>query len=153
MALEFSIQQVEAQPMAGIRVDTTMDKLSEIMGPLYGEIMGALQPKGAAPSGMPFARYHGMGGNDVDVECGIPLTEPVESEGRVTAGELPAGKTATVTHVGPYDQLPTSWSALMDWVQAEGLKPNGAPWEVYATDPTQESDPAKWRTNIFMPVE
>ena len=152
MALEFAIKEVEARPTACIRIKTTMDKLGEIMGPLYGEIMAALQPTGVGPAGMPFARYHDMQGNDVDLECGIPLSSAVEANGRVVACELPGGRVATVTHVGPYDQLKETWNGIMGWVQSEGLTPNGAPWEVYVDDPTKV-DASNLRTEIYVPVQ
>ena len=151
MALEFAIKEVEAQPAACIRTKTTMDKLGEVMGPMFGEIMGAVQPTGVTPAGMPFARYYDMQGNDVDVECGIPLSSAVETSGRVAASDLPGGRVATVTHVGPYDQLKATWEGIMGWVQAEGLTPSGAPWEVYVDDPTKVDAP-KLRTEIYVPV-
>ena len=151
MALEFAIKEVEARPAACIRTKATMDKLGELMGPMYGEIMGVVQQTGVAPAGMPFARYYEMQGNDVDLECGVPVSSAVETRGRVAPGELPGGKVATVTHVGPYDQLRNTWERIMSWIQSEGLTPNGAPWEVYVDDPTTV-DPSKLRTEIFVPV-
>jgi effector-binding domain-containing protein len=129
-----------------------MDKLAEVMGPMFGEIMGAVQPTGVAPAGMPFSRYHGMHGNVVDLECGIPLSSAVETSGRVAAGELPGGRVATVTHVGPYDQLKNTWGAIMAWVQTEGLTPTGAPWEVYIDDPATVGV-STLRTQIYVPVQ
>ena len=65
MALEFVIKEVEARPTVCIRTKTTMEKLAEIMGPIYGEIMGAVQSTGGAPAGMPFcsvSRHAGQRG-------------------------------------------------------------------------------------------
>lgn len=152
MALEFAIKEVEARPAACIRTKTTMDKLGEVMGPMYGEIMGVVQPSGVAPAGMPFARYHDMRGNDVDLEFGIPLSLSIETSGRVAASELPGGRVATVTHVGPYGQLKDTWDGIMGWVQSEGLTPTGAPWEVYVDDPTKV-DASELRTEIYVPVQ
>jgi len=90
-----------------------------------------------------------MQGNDV--ECGIPLPSAVETSGRVAASELPGGSVATVTHVGPYDQLKGTWEGIMGWVQVEGLTASGAPWEVYVDDPTKV-DASKLRTEIYVPV-
>ncbi len=152
MALEFVIKEVEARPTVCIRTKTTMDKLAETMGPIYGEIMGAVQSTGGAPAGMPFARYHDMQANEVDLECGIPVASAVETSGRVAASELPGGRVVTVTHVGPYDQLKGTWDGIMAWVQSEGLTLNGAPWEVYVDDPTTV-DPSTLRTEIYVPVQ
>ena len=152
MSREFETKHVEAKPIVGIRTTTTMEKITEVMGPLFGEVHGHMQQSGREPAGMPFTIYHAMDGNTLDLECGMPVASPMDGAGRVKAGELPAGKVATVTHMGPYDELPQAWAALMEWMGAQGLQPAGAPWEVYVTDPGAEPDQSKWRTDIFFPV-
>ncbi|MCY3958921.1 MAG: GyrI-like domain-containing protein [Chloroflexi bacterium] len=152
MKLSFETKEIGAQPMLAIRATSTMDKLEELMGSLFGEVYGCIQESGAQPVGMPFSRYHSMDGATVDLECGMPVASPMDGKGRVEAGELPAGTVATVTHLGPYNNLPQSWSALTEWMGSQGLEPAGAPWEVYVTDPGAEPDQSKWRTDIFFPV-
>ena len=152
MDREFGTKQVEGQPILGIRTSTTMENIGEVMGPLFGEVFALIQQGGQQPAGMPFARYYSMDDHTVDLECGMPVASPIEGAGRVTAGELPAATVATVTHVGPYDALPQTWSALTEWMGSQGLQPAGAPWEVYVTDPGAEPDSSKWRTEIFFPV-
>ena len=151
MALEFEIKEIEAQQTACIRIKTTMDKLAEVIGPMLGEIMGAVHPSGITPTGMPFARYHEVQGQEVDLECGIPLSAAIETTGRVVANELPGGKVATVTHVGPYVRLKETWAGIMGWVQSQELTPNGPPWEVYIDDPTKVEE-SNLRTVIYVPV-
>ena len=152
MRSEFGTRQLDAQPIVAIRAKTTMDKIAQTMGTLFGEVHGYIQQSGQAPAGMPFAIYHAMDGNDVDLECGLPVASPLDGTDRIRAGELPCGKAATVTHTGPYDQLRHTWEALTAWMKSEGLQPAGAPWEVYVTDPGAEPDSSKWRTDIFFPV-
>ena len=60
----------------GIRTSTTMDKIGEIMGPLFGEVYAYIQQSGQQPAGMPFALYHSMNGNTVELECGMPVASP-----------------------------------------------------------------------------
>ena len=152
MTQTFATKEVGAQPMLAIRATSAMDELSELMGSLFGEVYAHILQSGQHPAGMPFSRYHSMDGKTVDLECGMPVSSAMEGQGRVEAGELPAGTVATVTHVGPYDNLPQSWSALTAWMGSQGLQPAGAPWEVYVTDPGAEPDQTKWRTDIFFPV-
>ena len=152
MSLEFQTKQIEAQPILSIRTTATMDRIGEVMGPLFGEVYGRIKQIGREPAGMPFAVYHSMDGDAIDLECGMPVDSPMEGAGRVQAGELPAGTVATVTHMGPYDALRQTWAALTEWMSTQGLQPAGAPWEVYATDPGAEPDQSKWRTDIFFPV-
>ena len=152
MKLEFGTTQVGAQPYLGIRTTATIDKLGVVMGPLFGEVYGYIQQSGQAPAGMPFAIYHSMDGETVEVECGMPVDSPMAGTARVQAGELPAGTMATVTHMGPYEGLGHTWAALTEWIRSQGLEGAAPPWEVYVTDPGTEPDQSKWRTDIFFPV-
>ena len=152
MNREFGTTQLGAQPYMGIRTTTTIDKLPAIMGQLFGEVYGHIQRSGQEPAGMPFSIYHSMEGGTVELECGMPVGSPMAGTARVKAGELPGGTMATVTHLGPYADLPHTWAALTEWINSQGLQPAGAPWEVYVTDPGAEPDQAKWRTDIFFPV-
>ncbi len=152
MALDFGTREIGAQPILGIRITAKMSELGQIMGPLFGEVVAHIQRKGQHPAGMPFAIYYGMEGGEVDVECGVPTASSMEGGGRIRSGELPAGTVATVTHMGPYDDLRETWAALTEWMSSQGLVPVGAPWEVYVTDPGAEPDSSKWRTDIFFPV-
>ena len=152
MEREFVTTQLDAQPILGIRTKTTMNELAQIMGPLFGEVFGYIQQHGQAPGGMPLARYHSMDGDAVELECAIPVASPLAGTDRIQACELPAGTVATVTHMGPYDDLPGTWAALTEWMKTEGLQAAGAPWEVYVTDPGAEPDQSKWRTDIFFPI-
>jgi len=56
-------------------------------------------------------------------------------------------------HVGPYDTLSSTYEALQAWIETQGRTPATAMWEVYLTDPDQEPDPSKWRTEVYWPVE
>ena len=60
---------------------------------------------------------------------------------------------AATLHVGAYDKLPEAHGAIQQWVEEQGLKTAGAPWESYVTDPGEEPDPKDWKTEVFWPVE
>ena len=152
MKLEFRTTRLEAQPIVGIRATVAMSEIGQAMGPLFGEVHGHIQQGGGKPAGMPLAIYHSPPGDTVELECAMPVDSAMAGAGRVRAGELPAGTAVTVTHVGPYDDLPQTWGALTEWVKSQGLEAGGAPWEVYVTAPGAEPDQSKWRTDIFFPV-
>lgn len=152
MKPEFGRAQLDAQPILTIRTTATLDQLSTVMGPLFGELYGYIRENGQSPVGMPFARYYAMDGKSVDFECGMPVASAMAGTARIQAGELPAGTMATVTHLGPYEGLGKTWEALFEWIKSQGLEQAGAPWEVYVTDPGAEPDQSKWRTDIFFPI-
>jgi AraC family transcriptional regulator len=104
-------------------------------------------------AGPPFSRYHAFGESEVDVEAGFPVAKPITEKGRIKNGELPAGKVVQGWHVGSYEKLSEAHEALRAHLAAKGLKARGGPWEVYWTDPGMVPDPAKWRTQLFAPIE
>ena len=152
MSLQFATKNVEAQPILGIRTSLKMEEIGQVLGSLFGEVYGYIKEKGQEPAGMPLSIYYSMDGDSIDLQCGMPVQSPIEGGDRIQAGELPAGTVATVTHAGPYDGLPKTWQALVEWIGSQGLQPMGAPWEVYVTDPGAEPDQSKWRTDLYFPV-
>ena len=59
---------------------------------------------------------------------------------------------ATTIHTGSYDQLQDAYGAIQQWIEAEGLVADGAPWESYVTDPAEHPDPRDWKTEVFWPL-
>ena len=76
----------------------------------------------------------------------------------MVAGVLPAGRYATLTHVGHPSELMAATKALLDWAAEQGLTwdvtpgEDGDRWacrlENYLTDPSQEPDMSKWVTQL-----
>ena len=73
-------------------------------------------------------------------------------EGDVVADMLPGGLVATTMHEGPYDRLTDAHAAIQQWVEEQGLKAAGAPWESYVTDPGECPDPKDWQTEVIWPL-
>lgn len=149
----YQIVEREAQPVASIRVRCKRSEIGAQLAIVLPEISAHLTAVGARPIGAPFARYHGCEGDVLDMEAGIPVREPVEEKGRIKNGELPAGKTVTAWHVGPYEGLGAAHQALQQHLAAQKLVARGGPWEVYWTDPGMVTDQSKWRTQLFAPIE
>ncbi len=69
-------------------------------------------------------------------------------------GVLPAGRYATVTHIGPPSQLVDATTALLRSADRQGLTwdRDGERWgcrlEIYKTDPTTQPDITKWETDL-----
>lgn len=152
MKVECTTTELDAQSIIGVRTTIEFENLAGFMGRLFPELFEYLQKHGQSPAGMPLTRYHGKEASAVELECALPIASPVAGTDRIRCGELPAGTMATVTHMGHYDNLPTTWAALTAWMHSEGLQPVGVPWEVYVTDPGAEPNQSKWRTDIFFPV-
>ena len=116
MTLQFATKNVEAQPILGIRTSLKMEEIGEVLGSLFGEVYGYIKEKGQEPAGMPHSIYYSIDGDTIDLQCGMPVQSSIEGGDRIQAGELPAGTVATVTHAGPYEGLPKTWQALVEWI-------------------------------------
>ena len=132
---KITLKLLDPQPVATIRRTCLPVELGTTLGEILPEIWAFLQNQDVYPSGPPFARYHHVTEDEVDLEAGYPVKEPVEPEGDIQASELPGGNTAVTWHIGSYEHLRDAYAALAEWIQAKDLHARGAPWEVYHTDP------------------
>jgi AraC family transcriptional regulator len=82
----------------------------------------------------------------------MPLIAAAAAVGEMQSAVLPAGPVAVAVHVGPYELLSDTHAAIERWIEAEGLKVAGAPWESYITDPAQHPSPQDWRTEVCWPL-
>ncbi len=152
-ASPYAIVARPAQSVASIRVKCSPQEISATLAVVLPEIMAHLNASGAKMTGVPFSRYHAFGAAEIDLEAGLPVAKPIAEKGRVKNSELPAGRTVTAWHIGPYEQLGDAHRSLQAYLEANRLKSRGGPWEVYWTDPGMVTDPSKWRTQLFMPIE
>jgi len=152
MAYDISVKKLARRHTLVIKGSMRADELPNFFGQAFGELFGYATRKGSMPDGPPFARYPSVGPEQVVVEAGVTVASPVAGEGRVEASDLPGGEAAVTTHIGPYESLHEAYRAVEAWMQANGRAPGGAPWETYFSDPQQEPDPMKWRTEIAWPL-
>ncbi|MFP5313703.1 MAG: GyrI-like domain-containing protein [Actinomycetes bacterium] len=143
---------ITQQPVAVIRERVPMDSLTGFFDRAFGAVMAALQMQGARPSGPPFALYHGMPGETVDVEAGFPVAGNFQGAGEVARGSLPDTDAFEAVHTGPYDTLGSTYDAIREQMEAEGAAPSDTMWEYYLTDPRTQPDPAAWQTKVVWPV-
>jgi effector-binding domain-containing protein len=152
------IETRAAQPYAAIRARVTMAELSGL-GARFGEVFAWLDARGVVPAGAPFWRYNVIDmAHELEVDVAVPVDAAVGGDGRVVSGVLPAGRYATLTHVGHPSELYGITGVLLDWAAAQGLtwdmSPGeegerwGARLETYLTDPSEEPDMSKWVTEL-----
>jgi AraC-like DNA-binding protein/effector-binding domain-containing protein len=149
-----SITQLElvAQPMLLIRRRIARTQLQAMLAECFGALYAHGQKAGLPIAGWPVARYVTMGPGLWTVEAAMPLATPVAGEGEMEAGLLPGGPVVMGLHAGPYEELPETNAAIERWIEAQGFKVGGAPWESYVTDPAGHPDPADWRTEVYWPI-
>lgn len=140
------------QPVLFVRLSAAREELAQKIGEGLGRSCGYAQASGHVMAGPPYVRYTSMDAGVLTIEAGAPLARPAPGAGDVESGELPGGPVVVALHGGPYDDLRATYVAIERWMVEQGLKPAGAPWESYLTDPAAHPNPDEWRTEVYWPV-
>ena len=146
------------QPYVAVRAKVTMGEIAAFAR-RFGEVFGWLDSHGLAPAGPPFFKYNVIDmARELEMEAGVPIATATDGDDQIVAGVLPAGRYATLTHVGHPSELMAATKALLDWAAEQGLtwdvtpSEDGDRWacrlENYLTDPEQEPDMSKWVTQL-----
>lgn len=147
------------QPYLFITTFTTMPELSETAPRVQHELFSWFGARGVPFAGIPFWKYNVVDMDKrLEIEVGVPVAAGTTGGDRVEAGILPAGRYATLLHVGHPMRLAETTAALLDWGVDQGLhwdveqSSDGDRWaarlEIYETNPVEEPNLEKWRTRI-----
>ena len=149
------LQLREARPYLAIAAHVTTEaEFRRAADRGFPELFGWLGEHGVEPAGPLFIRYLAVSdaGGPRDVELAVPVPAGVAGDGRVKAGALPAGRWATLLHVGPYTSatepdLAAGRARLQAWADAEGLARVGFV-EHFIKGPVEEPDHTRWETEL-----
>jgi effector-binding domain-containing protein len=114
-----------------------------------------LAQKGEKPAGAPFWRYLLVDmGKKLEVDVAFPVAAFVAGDSRIVADFLPAGRYAVAMFVGHPDRLMQATADFLSWAEGRGIRwqMNGPRWggrvEWYLSDPAEEPDMSKWKTEL-----
>lgn len=141
-----------AQPTLAIRTRTSVQALPQTLGRAYGVIAQYLVELREPPSGAPYAAYHNMDMQNMDVEIGFPVAHALPGKGEIQPSEIPGGKVVTCLHIGPYSEVKPAYDALTGWMQAHGHQPAGVAYEMYLND-SANTPPEELQTLIVFPLK
>src|SRR5258708_28861159 len=121
------------QPYAAIKARVPMSELGAFAA-RHGEVFAWLGARGLPPAGAPFFKYNVIDmARELEVEAGVPVAAAMDGDADVLSGVLPAGRYATVIHVGHPDKLVEATGALLDWAAGKGLK-----WDISSNENGEE---------------
>ena len=152
MAYKCEVKEQPPQPTLSIRTRTSVEELPQVLGKAYGAIAQYLCGVGEEPAGPPFAAYYNMDMQDLEMEIGFPVSKKIAGSGSIQAGEMPPGKITTCVHIGPYSDCAPAYTALSEWVKANGYEATGVAYEMYLNDPSQ-TPPQELMTQIVFPLQ
>lgn len=144
-------QQFE-QPVLSIRTRAAVEKLPEILGKAYLEILEYLDEIDELPADAPFVAYFNQDMQDLDIEVGFPVPRELPGKGNIQSSKIPAGEQAVTMHKGAYSGCEGAYNALMTWISENGKIPVGSAYEFYLNDP-RDTPEDELLTRIAMPLK
>ena len=153
------IVELTDQPYAAIRAQVTMSRIPEVADRIR-ELLEHLADRGIEPMGAPFLKYDVIGpGDALELEAGVPVADVSEGADAVAFAILRGGRFATVSHIGPYDELTAATTRLLAWGEEQGVRWDmderddaqawGARLEIYTSNPLETADPKDLVTDLL----
>ncbi|MGV9534292.1 MerR family transcriptional regulator [Streptosporangium sandarakinum] len=158
---EVTVVREPARRVATVRDTTSQERIGAVTSANVARLMAAVNAMGAGggpegtvgvtgePTGTPIGLF------PLDLTREIAVTIAVETSADVPGTSpdvLPGGLYASVTHVGPYDQISLTTHALFAWLGERGHTPDGPLHEVYVSDPRTTS-PDRLVTHLMIKLE
>jgi AraC family transcriptional regulator len=126
------------------------------MSAKIGEFMNAYMSQGLGSFSGIMAVYLNMPAQVPEAELkwriGMPIGKEAVPAAPLQKAEFNYAKVAVATHVGPYERVHETYAKMMAYLEKNGWKIVGPPYEMYLDNP-EEVAPEKLRTEITMPVE
>lgn len=142
------VETVSVRKLAAVRRQVRVGQVITAWKPALDQVWEFLRKSpGLRTDGHNIFLYHHPPDRQMpmDVDFGVEVTRSFERSGEVFSTEVPAGKVATVLHVGPYQRMSEAHDAIHAWASANHISFAGKSWEIYG-DPTD--DPSKLETRI-----
>jgi effector-binding domain-containing protein len=142
------LREAEPQQLGVVRDRANRATLSgKITGsPVWSLIRG----RGLANGGHNVVVYHCLPADEFDIEVGVDVFAPFESDERLISTTTPGGLVVTTRHVGPYDRMSGAHAAIWARISRDRLTFSGVSWEWYGH---WSDDPSALRTDIFYLVD
>lgn len=135
VSTDIVIKNVEPLPVAAVRDVIPTYRDCDL---LFAEVYAYLRQHGIRPSGPEIGIYYDTEYRErkVDMEAAVPVGKRLPDGERVKARVLPGiGMMASVVHQGSLDDLGKTYTALLNWIEANGYCITGPNREVYLRGP------------------
>lgn len=148
---------IPATHFIGLKAQCPMNEVGESMKNTFNTL-NEYSEKQQIESTKALSVYHDFNFTKPNCEysAGICIAEasPV-NHNQLYNGHISEQKAIKVTFTGDYKHLGNAWSAAYAYARYKKLKVKKSidPVEFYLNDPKQETDPAKWETEVYLPIK
>lgn len=151
--------QVSAQPIAYLSgvAGTESEAIAKAYETAFTRVRAAMQRDGLKPVGPPLVigRHWDADANRYEFDAAFPVSPRatrLRADREVKLGQTYAGSVLKTIHRGPYSDLAAHFAQLMAYKRAMGYEENGAPWDVYVSDPERTPN-EDLVTETYVPVK
>lgn len=139
----------------------TASKISQVsdkMDDMFSDVKRYMDDNGIEKGGNPFILYNERNQTQGTVIYSAGYFTPSEvvtpEDSPVLTGFLPNQRTLKVTLKGDYENLQEAWKEASTYISANELLRNNEaqPFEVYIAGPNDNTNPAKWITQLYIPL-
>ncbi|MVX65460.1 MerR family transcriptional regulator [Clostridium chromiireducens] len=150
---DLKVELKERQPLVVIsrRTITSMSNISCVIGKVFEDIF----KMNLKPAGPVMTVYHDKQEFDVenaDCEICVPVNSNANMEKTEKIKEFAGGLVATTTFVGPYSRLGEAYAKVTKWIEDNGYKYAGAPFDIYLNGPQSVKSPEEFVTEVCFPI-
>lgn len=149
---QITLSEQQAQPVLCIRTTTSVAELPRALGQAYQAIAAYLAELGNKTPEAAYAAYYNMDMENLDVEMGFLVPEPLEGRGEIKASEIPAGLQVSCLYKGPYTGMKSVYQAMAQWTAEQGHTPVGTAYEIYYNSPAEVPE-SELLTKIIFPLK
>ena len=140
---------------------TTATKINEVnarAAEMIRQVSLFMEDNNISISGKPFVIYNqrNVENNTSIFSAAVPTTSEVitPAGSPVLNAYLPAQEVLKVTLKGNHKNSLEAWETAYRYMEENGMRvnPEGEPFEVYITNPAEVQNPARWITEIYIPI-
>lgn len=152
MTYTIEMKDRPAQRTLAIRTHSPVQDLPVVIPQTMQKIGDYLAQTKQSTNDIPFVGYYNMDMQNLDVEIGFLSSGNASGQGSIQTGTIPAGKAATVMHIGSYATIGNAHEFLHKWMEANGYQSVNGYYEIYLNDPADTPED-QLKTEIFTLVK
>jgi len=137
-------------------ISCKIDDVDKHMSEMFKNVINYMDENAIEPSGKPFLLTHNWdsANNTTMFSTGVPVKERIITTDDVLTGFLEPQKTFKTIFYGSYQFSHEAWDAAYKELTEQGFTAleTSEPFEVYSVRPTDNPNPAKWVTEIYIPI-
>ncbi len=164
------IELVEKEKLYTLEISAkaTMPQMPKLIKTSYKEIVDYFEKNNKSPETAPYIRYTQLDWEKINTQnkivafikmftqkwqmlIGFPVSNPIDGEGKITAGFIPAGKYVKAIHKGDYMKVGNTYKKMVTFINDKKLKMGAESIEFYLNDP-KEVKKEDLLTEVLIPI-